>query len=91
MIWVAYMSSSNVFEDMSLPCLLNIYALIGLVLYCTYINDKHMIKGFLHLEHSHLFLTRSFNFNSFDRANTLFASCELRACVATSRMGGDKI
>ena len=34
------------------------------------------------------FWTRSFNYNLFNRANTLFSSCELRAYVTTSRMGG---
>ena len=36
------------------------------------------------------FFMRSFNFNRFNRSNTLFASCELRACVTISRMGGDE-
>ena len=56
MIWVAYMSLSSVFEGMSLSCLLTIYGLIGLVLCCTCIDDNQIIKEFLHVEHSNLFL-----------------------------------
>ena len=50
---------SNFFEDMYFPCLLTIYGLIGLVLYYWIYgnnNNNQMIKDFLHVENSHLFL-----------------------------------
>ena len=53
MIWSAYVSSSNVFEDMPLPCILTIYSLIGLLLW--YTSDQ-TIKEVLHVERSNLFM-----------------------------------
>ena len=80
MIWVAYMSLSSVFEGMSLSCLLTIYGLIGLVLCCTCIDDNQIIKEFLHVEHSNLFLDAQLQLQPIQPGK--HAVCELwNACV----------
>ena len=52
MICAASMSLSNVIKDMSSLCLLTIYIPIG----PANINENVIIKEYLHVEHSHLFL-----------------------------------
>ena len=91
MILAAYMSLSNFFEDMSSPCLLTIYGIIGIFgwfrcvtnlvtwIYSN-INGNQIIKECLHVNHSKLFMDAQLQLQPIQPGKQ--AVCELWiACV----------